>query len=168
MIGRLTFYTVCVVAGYGLYSLVNTLTDYEPPLIYIEASTDTKNVYAGDQLEIKYDVYRERICPTAKINRYIVDSDGTVNSVTEYTLSTATRPGRERYDRVITIPKTITPGPAYYYVQLQYQCTWVHKLFSPITVRSPAVHFNVLKPLNPSSGIYGRQPDQFYGHGHDN
>lgn len=148
MLGKAFFYAVCVAAGYGLYAIINTVTDFEPPLVYIEASTDMKDVRIGDQLEVKFDVYRNRICSTDKINRYIVDSQGITNSVTNYTVSSTTRPGRERYDRLITIPPNINDGRAYYYVQITYSCTWVHKLFTPIIITSPRIYFNILPALH--------------------
>lgn len=117
--------------------------DRQPPLIYIEAQSVQTSVPAGGQLEIRFDVERQRICQTLSVSRYILAATGDEYAVNAYTVSTETRPGRERYDRTITVPENVPPGPAEYFIRLKYACNVIHNLGWPILVESPRVRFTV-------------------------
>jgi hypothetical protein len=76
----------------------------------------------GGQTDIRFAVDRNRICEIINISRAIVDKDGLEHVVNGYTRTNGTRPGREVYDRTITIPETVPPGKAWYYIRLRYGC----------------------------------------------
>jgi hypothetical protein len=155
-------YALAGLAGYGLFTLISAVTDRAAPVDYIEARAVQISAPAGGTIDIRFDVYRYRICPVIKINRYLVDSTGTEHAVNNYTMSQATRPGRETYDRNITIPENVAPGRAYYFIRLTYACNFIHNLGWPIMVQSPPVYFAVTlsetKGLNLPMLVY---PPQF-------
>lgn len=76
----------------------------------------------GGQTDIRFAVDRNRICEIINISRAIVDKDGLEHVVNGYTRTNGTGPGREVYDRTITIPETVPPGKAWYYIRLRYGC----------------------------------------------
>ncbi len=128
----------------------NAIIDRDPPVYYIEAHALQARVAAGDQLRVRFDVDRKRICQVVSIARYVRDKDGIDHAVPTYTANTATRPGREVYDRTITVPETVPPGPASYFLRIKYTCNVIHNLGWPITVNSPMVDFTVLPKLSSS------------------
>lgn len=121
--------------------------DRQPPLTYIEANAVQKAIPAGGQLDIRFDVQRARICQVLNIGRYILASTGEEYAVAAYTVSTDTRPGRERYDRTITVPENVPSGPAEYFIRIKYACNVIHNLGWPILVESPRVRFEVLPSM---------------------
>lgn len=149
MLGRIAFYVTCIFAGVGVYNLYNAITDWEPPVTFIEASSVTSAVPAGGQIGIRFDVDRKRICPIIKDERFIIDRNGVSRVVSNYEKVTHTRPGREVYERSITVPDDVPPGPATYFIRVYYTCTWVQRVFGPLKVESPHIPFEVL-PLIPN------------------
>jgi hypothetical protein len=147
MMYRLAFYCLCAVAGWAVSEVVTAAIDREPPIQYIEARALASEVEAGQTITILYDVERSRICRVMKVDRFITDKDGKDISIATYEVA-RTRPGRERYDREITIPETVPPGPASYYIRIQYGCSWLQVLFRPLVVESPRVPF-LVRPATP-------------------
>lgn len=129
-----------------LVAIANAIIDRQAPVNYIEAFAPSPNVAAGKQVEIRFDVDRRRICQVIRIGRYVVDATGVEHSVPSYTASSNSRPGREVYDRLITVPETVPPGKAFYYLRIRYGCNFLNHLGWPITVESPHVALNILPP----------------------
>lgn len=136
-------FTLAAFAGMGLYTFVSAFLDRSPPIDYLAASAASKSVPVGGTIDIHFDVYRYRICNVTKVNRILTDSQGVMHVVSNYTTATLTRPGRESYDRTITIPEAVAPGPAIYRISIWFACNWVHNLGWPIFVSSPPVTFRV-------------------------
>lgn len=76
----------------------------------------------GGQTEIRFAVDRKRTCEIISTSRAIVDKAGLEHVVNGYTRTNSTRPGREVYDGMISIPETVPPGKAWYYIRLRYGC----------------------------------------------
>jgi hypothetical protein len=147
MMYRMSFYLLCAVIGWGVSEVVAAVIDREPPIEYIEARAIESSVEAGQPITILFDVQRSRICRVMSANRYIVDKDGINYAIATYEVA-RTRPGREVYDRKIVVPENVPPGPASYFIRLQYGCSWFQVLFRPLIVESPHVDF-LVKPANP-------------------
>jgi hypothetical protein len=123
--------------------LVTSIIDRAPPIDFISATAMEKSAPAGGTIDIHFDVYRHRICPVIKAGRTLTDSTDTEHAVANYTFASNTRPGRETYDRTITIPDAVQPGTAFYVIKLSYACNFTHNLGWPIIVASPRVYFRV-------------------------
>lgn len=139
-------FIIAFVVAFPIYAVAVAVIDRQPPIYYIEAYAPDPEVESGKQVEIRFDVHRRRICQIMRINRYVVDVNGLEHAVSGYTVSPETRPGREVYDRIITVPETVTPGPASYYLRIQYGCNFLGYLGWPIIVESPRVALEVLAP----------------------
>lgn len=139
----LLVYIVGALGGFGLYSALLIPFDRAAPIDYLEAEATTKQAAAGGTIDIHFDVYRYRICPVIRANRIIQDSDGIRHTVSNYTIASQTRPGRESYDRTITIPETVKPGMVFYQLEIFFACNWTQNLGWPIVVTSPPVWFKV-------------------------
>jgi len=123
--------------------VVTSMLDRQPPVDYLDARSAVSSAPAGGTIDIHFDVYRYRICPVIKATRQITDSQGVQHAVSNYTFASNTRPGRESYDRTITIPEAVEVGLASYRIRLTYACNFVHNLGWPIEVQSPPVFFRV-------------------------
>lgn len=137
-------FAVAGLAGVGVYNIYSAIIDRSAPIDYLEARAASAEAYAGGTIDIHFDVYRYRICPVARINRILTDSAGIEHAISNYTLASNTRPGRESYDRTITIPDVVAPGLAQYRIRILFACNFVHNLGWPIEVTSPPVNFRVL------------------------
>lgn len=114
-----------------------------PPIKYIDARASSRTVPAGGTIDVHFEVYRTRICPSLKSSRILTDKDGVERAVSNYTLDTDTKPGLEQYDRTITIPVETPPGPATYQFRIVFACNFIHNLGWPIYVESPKIHFEI-------------------------
>jgi len=132
-----------VCAGYGLFTLGSAAIDRKPPVDYIAASAANPSAPVGGTIDIHFDVYRYRICPVIKVSRTLTDATGTEHAVSNYTFASNTRPGRESYDRTITIPEAVAIGRAFYQIRISYACNFIHNLGWPIIVASPRVYFRI-------------------------
>lgn len=141
----ITILAIFAAVGWLLGNTIFAIIDRDPPIEYIEARAVEQSVVAGQPITILFDVDRKRICRVLSVYRYIVDHRGTQYSVATYEIA-RTRPGRERYDRSITVPENVVPGEASYFIRLQYGCNWYQVLVSPLIVESPRVRFMVLRP----------------------
>jgi hypothetical protein len=121
--------------------------DKRTPFVYREAMAMSRTVPAGGAIDIRFDVERFRICQVLGVSRYITDKYGADHAVVSYTVAPGTRPGRETYDRTITIPEVVPPGPASYRIKIKYACNFVHHLGWPIEVESPRAAFTVTPSL---------------------
>ena len=127
-----------------LSMLVNSVLDRDPPIYYVEASALQASVPAGGTISIRFDVDRKRVCQVQNIYRYITDKDGVNYGGLTYTAEAATRPGKEVYNRAITVPEAVPPGKASYFIRIRYECNFIHRLLGwPIVVESPKVDFMV-------------------------
>lgn len=142
----LLVYIVGALGGFGLYSAIVIPLDRAAPIDYLAAEALTPTVAAGGTIDIHFDVYRYRICPVLRTNRIIQDSEGTRHIVSNFTIASQTRPGRESYDRTITVPETVKPGNVFYQLDIAYACNWTQNLGWPIVVQSPMVWFRVTPP----------------------
>lgn len=127
--------------------VVQSAIDRAPPFVYREALAVERTVPAGGSIDIRFDVERFRICQVLNVYRYVTDRDGIDHAVVTYTVASNTRPGRETYDRTITIPEVVPPGPASYRIRLKYACNFIHHLGWPIEVESPRAEFEVTPSL---------------------
>lgn len=144
MVGRVVFYLTCVFAGVGVYNMYTALIDWSPPVVFIEALAVQPSARAGEQITMRFDVDRKKICLNIRDDRFIIDYQGTTRIVSNYERVTQTRPGKEVYERSITIPIDVPPGPATYFIRINYVCTWAQRIFGPIVVESPYIPFVVL------------------------
>lgn len=140
-------YAASALAGFGLYSMLVVPIDRAAPIDYLAAEAATPSAPAGGTIDVHFDVYRYRICQVLKTNRIIQDSEGTRHTVSNYTIAAQTRPGRESYDRTITIPTAVATGEAFYQLEIYYACNWTQNLGWPIVVTSPQVWFKVVPSL---------------------
>lgn len=145
-------YAASILAGFGLYTILSIPIDRAAPIEYLAAEAAAPSAPAGGTIDIHFDVFRFRICPVLRTNRIIEDFDGTRHTVSNYTIATQTRPGRESYDRTITIPATVKPGEAFYQLEIFYACNWTQNLGWPIVVTSPPVYFRVTPPVTLGTG----------------
>ncbi|TPK15147.1 hypothetical protein FJ872_19300 [Mesorhizobium sp. B2-5-9] len=123
--------------------LVTSILDRDAPVDFLSASAVEKSAPAGGTIEIHFDVYRHRICPVIKTARTLIDSASQEHAVSNFTFSSNTRPGRESYDRTITVPEAAAIGTASYQIRINYACNVIHNLGWPIVVQSPRVFFRV-------------------------
>lgn len=130
-------------AGVAVANFVSAVLDREPPIDYIDARAEAPSAPAGGTIDIHFDVYRYRICPVIKTARLLTDAQNVQHAVSNYTVSSNTRPGRESYDRTITIPEAAAVGLAFYQIRITYACNYIHNLGWPIEVVSPQVFFRV-------------------------
>ncbi|ELT51100.1 hypothetical protein [Brucella intermedia] len=142
------FYLVCGIAGYGIASVVLSVLDRDPPMIYVEAKAVEQKVEAGKALTVLLTVDRKRICRTLRVTRFVTDSTGMKHEVSATAIK-RTRPGIETYDREISVPESAAPGPADYYVRIEFACSWSQVVFHPIVLESPRVKFTILPPSPP-------------------
>jgi hypothetical protein len=108
--------------------------DREPPTVIDKTEILTPVVAPGENLRIRYEVYRRRSCHT-RVERILLDGENArfVLPVTE--LSGA--PGlleRDAYVSVIPIPTDATRGVGKYRAITTYKCNVIHSLFWPIIV----------------------------------
>lgn len=134
---------VVLLAGVGTIYLGITIADRMPPIDYLDAKAMAVSVPQGGTIDVHFDVYRYRICPSVKATRLLTDSAGDVHVISNYTTATQTRPGREAYDRTITIPEAAAVGNAVYNIKILFACNWVHNLGWPVEVTSPPIFFRV-------------------------
>lgn len=146
-------YLSAFICAYPVYSIGWAILDRRQPVDYIEAYALHPNVTPGGQTEIRFDVDRKRICEIINISRAIVDKDGLEHVVNGYTRTNGTRPGREVYDRTITIPETVPPGKAWYYIRLRYGCNFLNFWGWPIVVESPRVPLTVWPKVDKGLGL---------------
>ncbi|MBB3144956.1 hypothetical protein FHS21_001357 [Phyllobacterium trifolii] len=129
-------------AFYGAISLGIMVADRHPPISYVSAAAVGSEVPQGGSIEIEYEVVRSRICPSI-LKRWLVDSVGDRHAITNYTVGTGTRKGRETYRRSITIPDNAAVGRAHYEVSIEYTCNLVQRLGWPVKLTSPPIYFDI-------------------------
>lgn len=140
----LVLFCMWMILGFiGGWAVFSEVTDRSPPIEYIGAQALEASAAQGGTIDIRFDVRRQRICPVVKASRILTDSAGEEHAISNYTLATNTRPGRESYDRTIQVPETAAIGPATYQITVTYACNVVHQLGWPIVVYSPPVPFLV-------------------------
>lgn len=110
----------------------------------------------GGQTEIRFAVDRKRTCEIINTSRAIVDKAGLEHVVNGYTRTNSTRPGREVYDGMISIPETVPPGKAWYYIRLRYGCNFLNFWGWPIVVESPRVPLTVWPKVDKGLGLPAR------------
>lgn len=155
----IVFVLTCL-AGIGLASVISSVLDREPPIVFEEVTVLTPQVPQGGVLDIQYISVRYRLCAST-VERFVTDSEGAVHvpatyTVDRYPLIDGYPPeGREIYQRSVTIPLAAAVGRAYYEVRSTYTCNILQKLAFPIEVLTPTVYFEItpapapLEPLTP-------------------
>lgn len=136
----------------GAIYLGITVSDRSAPIDYLDARAMAVSVPQGGTIDIHFDVYRYRICEPVKATRLLTDSAGDVHVISNYTTATMTRPGREAYDRTITIPEAVAVGDAVYNIKILFACNWFQNIGWPVEVTSPPIFFRVTPaepPLTP-------------------
>ena len=143
---RTIFYIFCGLVGWLLASVANAFIDREPPIKYVDFYAANPIVASGDKLTVLASALRSRNCPNQGGQKTIVGIDGlNYDKTAEVTGGLCPdRPPEEIYDRIVTIPEEIPPGPAVYYVSITYTCHWIQKLFYPILVESPRATFTII------------------------
>lgn len=137
-----------------LWWLFMSLVDRAPPIEYLQAKTVESEVHAGEQATIQFTVDRKRSCRALNVYRYIRDRYGVDHAVANYTVAPNQREGFNVYDRLITVPQEVPPGPAEYYIRITFACNMIHNLGWPINMESPRARFNVLPVREkPSSSL---------------
>ncbi|MBD0416489.1 hypothetical protein [Oryzicola mucosus] len=129
-------------AWLGSVSLALLISDRVPPLTYEGARALQSSVPQGGAIDVEFEVYRTKICPST-VRRYLVDADDVQHAITNYTVGSNSKKGREVYQRTITVPQNAAVGPAIYFVRLEYICNLAQQLGWPIKVESPPVPFRV-------------------------
>lgn len=135
---------IVILAAVGTIYLGITVSDRTPPIDYLDARAMAASVPQGGTIDVHFDVYRYRICPSPKATRLLTDSAGDVHVISNYTTATLTRPGREAYDRTITIPEAVAVGNAVYSIKILFSCNWFQNAIGwPVEVTSPPIFFRV-------------------------
>ena len=141
MIWRIiTFSFASVIAGIlGLWA-----ADREPP-IYVIKAEPVKTVWPGDELQLRYTVYRRKSCET-NIDRFIFDSQLVRYVLDDLAFSGAPGPlGESTYVARVAIPAKFAIGQARYRVISKFVCNPLQRIW-PIVVESPDVVFDVGTP----------------------
>ncbi len=144
---RYLFYGVCVLIGWGVFSVVNATIDRDPPIEYTFGRALSETVEQGGKIDVQISVDRKRIC-RSEVSRSVTDRNGISYRVSEYAFASITRPGKETYDRSITVPDDVTPGRSFYQMKILFYCNWFHNLGYPIQVLSPPIYFTVVPKTN--------------------
>lgn len=140
-IGVVVFLALCW--AWPMSKVIEAVAYRQAPIRYIEAYALDPNVTPGGQVEIRFDVDRARICPVISVSRAVADQSGREHVVLGYTRLSGTRPGREVYDSTIVVPSTVPPGPAVYFLRINYGCSFLNYWGWPIVVESPRVPLTV-------------------------
>lgn len=143
-------------AIYGAVSLGVMVADREPPISYQRAEALSASVPAGGSIDIEFEVSRERICPST-VKRWLVDAAGDRHSITNFTVGSNLKRGKEVYQRSITVPENAAVGPAYYEVKLEFACNIIQRLGWPVKLDAPHIKFQIL----PSVSLTPFQPTEF-------
>lgn len=130
-----------------LWWLFTSVIDRDPPVAYIHAKAVEVEVPAGEAVTIQFTVDRKRNCQVLNVYRYIRDRYGIDHAVANYTVAPNPRDGFNVYDRLITVPKEVPPGPAEYFIRIRFACNMLHHLGWPISMESPRARFIVTEPL---------------------
>lgn len=146
----------CLLAAFGSYSLVTMILDRTPPITYQRADSIASTVPQGGSIDVEFEVNRERICPST-VKRWLVDSAGTRHSITNFTVGSNLKRGKEVYQRAITVPETATIGPAYYEVKLEFACNIIQRLGWPVRLDAPHIKFEII----PSVSLTPFKPPDF-------
>lgn len=124
------------------------LADNQPPYEY-----DAENSYvipsktmAGRQMSVHWKLKKlNRIC-SGSVTRVIVDEQTGVRTYYDPTPVTRTLDiGDMTIDRTFYLPPLISPGPKWYYADIEYACN-ILQHFYPLRVRTPRLPFNVDEP----------------------
>lgn len=137
----------CMLAAFGSYSLVYMLLDRSPPITYQRAEALAPSVPAGGSIEVEFEVNRDRICPST-VKRWLVDAAGTRHSITNFTVGSNLKRGKEVYQRSITVPENAAIGPAYYEVKLEFACNIIQRLGWPLKLNAPFIKFEILPSVS--------------------
>jgi hypothetical protein len=89
-----------------------------------------------------YKVVRSWICPSI-LKRWLADSAGDCHAITNYSVGTGTRKGRETYRPSITIPDNAAIGRAHYEVSIESTCNLVQRFGWPVKLTSPPIYFEI-------------------------
>jgi hypothetical protein len=133
---------VCIMASFGSFSFTMMAIDRTPPITYEGARAIQPTVKRGGNLDVEFQVFRTRICPTVA-KRWVIDAEGIKHAIPSYTVGMKLLAGRETYQRSITVPENAAIGRAWYEVTLNYYCNFLHKVGWPIVVNSPPIEFTV-------------------------
>ncbi|EJN04215.1 hypothetical protein [Phyllobacterium sp. YR531] len=152
--GAMTLFAAFAI--YGAVSLGIMVADRQPPIFYIKASALSVSVPQGGTIEVEFEVERSRIC-SSTVKRWLVDSAGTRHSITNFTVGSNLKKGREVYQRSITIPANAAVGTAYYEVKLEFACNVIQRLGWTVKVNAPHIKFEI----TPSTSLVPFQPPVF-------
>lgn len=146
---RILFYLWMILAFVGGWTVTTEFLNRDAPIEFISATANSSAVPQGGTIDIHFEVNRYRICPVQKVQRVLLDASGQEHAISNYTLATNTKPGRESYDRTIEIPDAASLGPASYRITIYYTCNVVQNLGWPIKVSSPPARFTIVPPVDP-------------------
>ena len=137
---RLVGIVILAMSWVGAGSMALLVTDNQPPLQYVSARAIEKEVAQGGELNVEYEVFRSKICEST-VRRYVVDAAGEQWSVTNYTVGSNLKAGKEVYQRKITVPLGTALGVATYEVKLEYRCNIMQVWLWPLKVNAPPIPF---------------------------
>lgn len=116
----------------GAVAFVNywAFFDTKPGSEFLTMDFIPKQVRAGDEIKLKGELIRQRLCQRTEITRSMIDDEGTRYVLTDIVFNGPPGPlGRDVFRQSLAIPRTANPGPATIYLTTAWYCNPMQFVF---------------------------------------